>query len=207
MALRCVRVAWALMAMGAFGTAAMAADAARGEKLAYTCKGCHGIEDYKNTYPTYSVPKLKGQSATYLAIALKSYRDSERGHATMHSQAASMSDEDMADLAAYLGGEPVKAEQVTATGTPPQAAQLCVACHGNNGVGIVPEYPTLSGQHADYLARALHDYKNGTRKNPVMGGFMGQLTDENIAAVAEYYSRQAPGLSTTDRRKSFLSAK
>jgi cytochrome c553 len=63
------------------------ADAARGAKLAYTCHGCHGIPNYKNAYPVYSVPKLGGQHAGYLVVALKGYKAQERPHATMHAQA------------------------------------------------------------------------------------------------------------------------
>ena len=80
-------------------------DAAHGKTLAYTCLGCHGIPNYKNVYPTYSVPELRGQHAEYLVTALKSYRSGDRGHATMHAHASTLSDQDMQDVAAYLGGE------------------------------------------------------------------------------------------------------
>jgi hypothetical protein len=68
-----------------------AADDATGETLAYTCHGCHGIENYKNSFPVYSVPKLGGQHVAYLVVALKGYASQERPHATMHAQAASLS--------------------------------------------------------------------------------------------------------------------
>ena len=80
---------------------AAAADAARGEKLAYTCHGCHGIPNYRNAYPIYSVPKLGGQHANYLVVALKGYASGERAHPTMHSQAVGMSEQNMQDIAAY----------------------------------------------------------------------------------------------------------
>lgn len=67
-----------------------------------TCRGCHGIENYKNVYPTYRVPKLAGQNADYLVIALKAYRSGERSHPTMQSQAKTMSDQDMQDIAAFF---------------------------------------------------------------------------------------------------------
>jgi cytochrome c553 len=76
----------------------------RGHELAYTCQGCHSIPNYKNVYPTYSVPKLSGQRPEYLVAALKAYKSGERSHGTMHSQASSMSEQDMADIAAYLAG-------------------------------------------------------------------------------------------------------
>lgn len=79
-------------------------DAEAGRIKSETCFGCHGIEHYKNVYPTYRVPKLAGQSAEYLVIALKAYKSGERSHPTMISQASTMSEQDMADIAAYLAG-------------------------------------------------------------------------------------------------------
>jgi cytochrome c553 len=100
------RSAWLALSLTIAGLAmagqAAAADAARGEKLGYTCHGCHGIPDYKNAYPIYSVPKLGGQHAAYLVAALKGYASQERAHPTMHSHAVGMSGQDMQDVAAYL---------------------------------------------------------------------------------------------------------
>ncbi len=81
-------------------------NAEAGRIKADTCLGCHGIPKYNNAYPTYRVPKIGGQPAAYLALALKAYRNGERPHGTMHAQAASMSDEDIADIAAYLSTAP-----------------------------------------------------------------------------------------------------
>lgn len=77
-------------------------DATRGKGLAYTCRGCHGVEGYKNAYPSYHVPKLGGQSETYLHNALLEYRGNKRKHPTMQAQAQSFSEQDIADIAAYL---------------------------------------------------------------------------------------------------------
>ena len=82
--------------------AALKGDAARGKGLTYTCRGCHGITGYKNAYPSYHVPKLGGQSETYLNNALKEYRGGKRKHPTMQAQAESFSEQDIADIAAYL---------------------------------------------------------------------------------------------------------
>lgn len=73
-----------------------------GRQLAYTCQGCHGITGYKNAYPSFKVPKIGGQSAEYLAQALHEYRDGKRKHPTMRAQAESFSDQDIADIAAFL---------------------------------------------------------------------------------------------------------
>src|SRR6266702_6965323 len=79
----------------------------RGKALSYTCLGCHGVDGYKNAYPNYSVPELEGQHPEYLAAALKGYRDGDRAHLTMHSQAASLTDQDIADVVSYFAGKPL----------------------------------------------------------------------------------------------------
>ena len=79
-----------------------AGNAEAGRTLAYTCQGCHGITGYKNAYPSYRVPKIGGQSAEYLAQALHEYREGKRKHPTMQAQAQSFSDQDIADIAAFL---------------------------------------------------------------------------------------------------------
>ncbi|HEU0224434.1 MAG TPA: c-type cytochrome [Steroidobacteraceae bacterium] len=170
-------------------------DPARGQKLAYTCMGCHGIAHYKNAYPKYSVPKLGGQSADYIAAALASYQAGARWHPTMTGLASSLSEQDRADLGAYFAGFASLKPAAKPAGTAPAAAAACAACHGADGVGTLPENPTLAGQHADYLAQALNDYRSGRRKNPIMGTFAAQLTKEDIAAITAYFARQ-PGLTT-----------
>jgi cytochrome c553 len=170
-------------------------DAARGAKLAYTCMGCHGIEHYKNAYPKYSVPKLGGQSAAYIAAALANYQAGARWHPTMTGLASALSEQDRADLGAYFSGFASVKPAAQPAGTAPAAAATCAACHGADGVGTLPENPTLAGQHADYLAQALNDYRRGKRKNPIMSGFAAQLTPADIQAITAYFSRQ-PGLVT-----------
>jgi cytochrome c553 len=209
MPLSCRRALAALITtvvLGAGGAAGAAGDPGRGKELSYTCLGCHGIENYKNVYPTYSVPELVGQHPEYLIAALKEYRAGERSHATMHQQAASLSDQDILDIAVYFAGPVLKPGTTTVGTPPPKVAQLCVACHGKDGVGIMGDYPTLAGQHADYLARALQEYKKGDRKNAVMPTFMTGVTDAEVEEIAEYYSEQTPALKTEPRRVTILSA-
>lgn len=68
-------------------------------------------------------------------------------------------------------------------------AVVCQACHGADGnAGVDPQYPRLAGQYHDYLARALHEYKNGGRKNPIMAGFVATLSDADIQNVASYFA-------------------
>jgi len=214
MALRIpVAVSLALLALSAHVAQAQApapaGDAKRGQALAYTCNGCHAIPNYKNVYPTYSVPKLHNQRPEYLVAALKAYKSGERSHGTMHAQASSMNEQDMADIAAFLSGPNVLTESkndVPATARP-KASEVCLACHGTNGVGITADYPTLAGQHRDYIERALIDYKKGGRKNAIMAGMVATLTREDIEQLAAYYSSQSPSLETLPVRHSFLSSK
>ena len=81
-----------------------AGDAGNGKLLTYTCQGCHGISGYRNAYPHYHVPKIGGQSTQYLVNALTEYRKGTRRHPTMEAQAQSFSDQDIADIAAFLSG-------------------------------------------------------------------------------------------------------
>jgi cytochrome c553 len=83
-------------------------DAAAGKTKFYTCVGCHGIPNYGNIYPTYRVPKLGGQHPEYIISALNEYKSGARSHPTMHAQASTLSDQDMADIAAYLATAPEK---------------------------------------------------------------------------------------------------
>ena len=93
-----------LIALSGFAPWAYAeGDADAGRYKSETCLGCHGIEGYKNTYPTFRVPKLKGQHPAYIIMALKAYRAEQRDHGTMRSQASMLSDQDIEDIAAYIG--------------------------------------------------------------------------------------------------------
>ncbi|GFE78399.1 hypothetical protein GCM10011487_03990 [Steroidobacter agaridevorans] len=187
-----------LLAAVSLSSTASAGDAAKGKVLAYTCHGCHGVPDYKNAYPNYRVPKLGGQNEAYLVSALNAYAKGERPHPTMHAQAATLTDEEKADIAAFLsagGGIPNK----EVVGTPPPATQTCVACHGADGAKTVaPDYPKLAGQPADYLVHALKDYKSGKRKNPIMAGIISGVDEKDFEALAEFFSKQQ-AVCTTDQ--------
>ena len=172
-------------------------DAEQGAVIGYSCLGCHGIEGYRNAYPSYRVPKLGGQKAGYLEIALKGYRAGTRQHPTMEGQAASLSDQDIADVAAYLAS--IGGDTVAAGGTQGASfdkAAACTACHGQNGISVNAAWPTLAGQHEDYLAHALQQYRDGTRGDPVMGAQAALVAEEDVARLARYFSR-LEGLETT----------
>lgn len=99
-------VLWA--GLVAAGAVQAAGDIEAGREKAFTCTGCHSAPGLRNAYPGYTVPKLGGQHAEYLVIALKAYQSKERSHPTMQAHATTMSEQDMADIAAYfasLGAE------------------------------------------------------------------------------------------------------
>ena len=88
-------------------TKAPVGDPARGQDKTRMCEGCHGLDGYRTAYPVvYSVPRIGGQHPEYLAQALHEYRAGERSHPSMRAIAASLSDQDIADLAAYYGESP-----------------------------------------------------------------------------------------------------
>ena len=168
-----------------------------GATIGYSCLGCHGIEGYRNAYPSYRVPKLGGQKESYLVIALQGYRDGTREHPTMNAQAESLSDEEIQITAAFLatlGTETVAAGGSSGTSFSP--AQTCVACHGQNGISVSPGWPTLAGQHEEYLEHSLNQYRNGERKQTVMAQMAVGLSDADVKLLARYYAR-LEGLETT----------
>jgi cytochrome c553 len=130
-------------------------------------------------------------------MAIQGYRDGTREHTTMTAQASSMSDQDIEDVAAYLST--LGTETVAAGGSENasfEKAQTCVACHGQNGIGVSPTWPSLAGQHQDYLEQALHQYRDGTRSDPVMSQMAAGIAVEDVEVLARYFSR-LQGLETT----------
>lgn len=151
-------------------------DAARGATKAAMCIGCHGLVGYQATFPeVYKVPKISGQGAKYIVSSLTAYQKGDRKHPTMRGIAASLSEQDMADLGAYYeqhGKDGAAAAPAALAQPVPDALKdrmaACVACHGANfSAPIDPAYPRLAGQHADYLYAALKAYH--TDGNPNVG--------------------------------------
>jgi len=172
----------------------------RGAILADTCLGCHGVAGYRNGYPSYRVPKLGGQHEEYLYLGLQGYKSLSRAHPTMRAQAATLSEQDMRDIATYFASR-----GDLQNGPAPSGAQLargreksvvCAACHGETGISPSPSWPSLAGQHEDYLQEVIWQYKNGLRKDPVMVGQVVNLSADDIEDIAAYYSAQS-GLFTT----------
>jgi cytochrome c553 len=181
----------------------LAGDAERGAVIAQTCAGCHGIPGYYNAQPAYHVPRLGGQNADYVEVALQGYRRGTRGHDTMQAQASTLSDQDIADVAAYF--ESFEGEAQTGDTRASQAkieagrakAATCVACHGPEGVAAAPQWPTLAGQHENYLQIALERYKTGRRVDLVMNPLIAPLDEQSIEELAAFFAAQ-PHLYDTE---------
>lgn len=178
------------------------ADAKAGAALYESqCMSCHGPAG-ASVVPTQ--PILSGQHAEYLVLSLREYREQTRSHAVMMPLAATLSDIDIANVAAYLSAQtPVvagagdmdlakSAENIYRGGILADGIPACAACHGVTGAGLPPHYPLLSGQYAEYIAAAMRDYANGSRKNEVMQAIANKLTPEQIDALAAYISGLAP---------------
>lgn len=198
-------------------TAARAQDAAAGAKKAHMCIGCHGIPGYQSSFPeVHKVPMISGQGAGYIAAALAAYKKGERKHPTMRGIAASLSDADIADLAAYYEKHGVSAVKTVADKpAPAPSAQVtalltkgaCTSCHGANfSSPITPAYPKLAGQHPDYLAAALHAYATTGnpyigRGNAIMAGQVKAFQPAELKALAQYIGSLPGELHTVPEPK------
>ncbi|MFZ4481240.1 MAG: c-type cytochrome [Rhodoferax sp.] len=192
------------------------ADAKAGEKKIALCIGCHGISGYQASFPeVYKVPKISGQGARYIVSALTAYKKADRKHPTMRGIAAGLSDQDIADLAAYYEiqgrqdgvAAPGKAADGNAIATELVRKGACVSCHGDSfSKPIDPSYPKIAGQHADYLFVALKAYKTQDqstwgRGNPIMGGVAKQFSYAELKELANYVSSLPGELKTVPQNQ------
>lgn len=189
-------------------------DAKAAEQKIAMCIGCHGIKGYQASFPeVYKVPMISGQNAKYIVAALNAYKKGERKHPTMRGIADSLSEQDMADVAAYY-------EQHGKTDAQPGAPRAadakvaallqkgaCVSCHGDNfSKPVDPSYPKIAGQFQDYLFVALKSYKTENqatwgRSNGVMGGIAKQFTNAELKAMAQYIGSLDGDLKTIPQSK------
>lgn len=194
-----------LIAAGCFGLGATAVHAQQGaaeagQEKAATCAACHG-QDGNSVTPDW--PSLASQHADYTVRQLEAYRDGERADPGMQGFAATLSEQDMADIAAYYaeqtitprGADPAlveRAERIYRGGIPERGIAACIACHGPGGMGNpLAGYPRVSHQHAAYLAKTLRDYRSGQRRsdaplNQMMRNVAELLLDDEIDALASY---------------------
>jgi cytochrome c553 len=206
-----------LLALAGVVTSAQAQDAAKGEQKAAMCIGCHGIPGYQASFPEiHKVPMISGQNAKYLVASLAAYKKGERKHPTMRAIAASLSDADMADLAAHYekhGASSIKPVADTPAAQPSAevaallAKGACASCHGANySKPIDPSYPKIAGQHGDYLATALRAYAttgnpNVGRGNAIMAGQVKQFKPAELKAIAAYLGSLPGELRTVPQAK------
>ena len=171
-----------------------------GKDKAVSCGACHGA-DGNSVNPTW--PSLAGQSATYIVDQLKAFKKGSRSNVLMNAQVLSLSDEDMADVAAYFSEQPAapravadaslvdKGQALYRGGNKEEGTPACMACHGPNGAGNpAASYPSLSGQYAIYTTAQLKAYASGERKSDgatkVMRDIAKSLDDDDMVAVASY---------------------
>jgi cytochrome c553 len=205
----------ALAALSGLVGAAQAQDAKAGEKKIAMCIGCHGIPGYQSSFPeVHKVPMIAGQNAKYIVAALTGYQKGERRHPTMRGIAESLSEQDMADVAAFYEQQAGKVEvpDTPARQPNPQVAALlqkgaCVSCHGANfSKPIDGAYPKVAGQHSDYLFAALKAYQieknpNIGRANAIMQGQVKQFSHAELKELAQYIGSLPGQLKTVPESK------
>lgn len=192
-----------MLALALAGNSALAAttgNASTGKTKAAMCMGCHNILGYQASFPqVYKVPKIAGQNAKYMASALTAYQKGDRKHPTMQAIAASLTEQDMADLAAYYEQQGQSASKLVSKPAKPASPQVaalltkgnCATCHGADfNSPIDAAYPKLAGQHPDYLLATLKSYQHVSakvgRSNAIMAAQATPFTAPELALLANH---------------------
>lgn len=194
-------IAVLLIACGYIGPAeSQVGSPAAGQAKAVTCGACHGA-DGNSVTPEW--PSLAGQSEAYIVRQLQAYRDRERMDVGMQQFAATLSDQDMHDIAAFYAGQSLLpkgadpqlvglGEQIYRGGVPERGIAACIACHGPSGHGNpLAAYPRINNQHSAYLLSTLEAYASGQResdsdKNQMMRNVAELLLEDEMRALASY---------------------
>ena len=172
-------------------------DLAKGEaSFAGACAACHGADGNSGTPVN---PILAQQHPQYLVKQLQEFKSGKRANAVMSGMAATLSDEDMKNVAYWLHSKTAKpgfakdkelvalGERIYRGGIADRQVADCAGCHSPNGAGIPAQYPRLGGQHADYLSAQLTGFRDGLRKNNLqMSQVAAKLNDREIKAVSDY---------------------
>lgn len=206
--------------LGAMTSSAMAEDVkpgdpARAKSQIAMCIGCHGIPGYQASFPEiHKVPMISGQSAKYIISALTAYRAGDRKHPTMRGIAAPLSDQTIADIAAYYESSGKDLPGHAGSGAPatPEVQALltkgnCASCHGANlNKPIDPAYPKLAGQYPDYLYVALKAYHTTDnphigRNNAIMAPQAKLFTLPELKELASYIGSLSGDLKTVPQAK------
>lgn len=160
------------------------------------CAACHGADGNSTIVVN---PKLAQQHPEYLLKQLHDFKDDKRVDPVMKGFAMMLSEEEMANITAWLAKQPAKngfatdkelvvlGERIYRGGIPDRKIAACVSCHSPNGAGIPAQYPRLSGQHADYTTKQLNAFRDGSRGNNIqMRDVAVKLNDREVKAVADY---------------------
>jgi cbb3-type cytochrome c oxidase subunit III len=172
-------------------------DLAKGEAtFTAVCAACHGADGNSGS-PAY--PKLAQQHPDYLVKQLQEFKSGKRANAIMSGMAAALSDDDMKNVAAWVGSKESKpnfakekelvvlGERIYRGGIADRQIAACAGCHTPTGAGIPSQYPRLAGQHADYAVAQLTAFRDGVRKNSAqMTGVAAKMNDREIKAVSDY---------------------
>jgi DmsE family decaheme c-type cytochrome len=165
-------------------------DGSRSKAIA--CAGCHG-EGGNSGRP--GMPSLAGLDPKYLVLAMKAYVNGGRQHPLMKALLSGTGDTELNNIALYYARQVPARTQGQSVGDPlpgKAASDVCAGCHGAEGVSANPEWPSLAGQDAQYLADALKAYKNGSRSNEIMKGIAASLDERAAANLASYYASLRP---------------
>lgn len=160
------------------------------------CAACHA-PDGNSMIPVN--PKLAQQHPEYLIKQLQEFKAGKRANAIMNGMAAALSDDDMKNIAYWLGSKKATpgtaadkelialGERIYRGGILDRKVPACAGCHSPSGAGIPAQYPRLSGQYADYAAAQLIAFRDGVRANSLqMTQVAARLNDREIKALAEY---------------------
>ena len=180
------------------GPVQAAGDAKAGEARSAACLACHGPMG-NSVVPMW--PKLAGQHPEYLQKQLMDFKANNRANEQMTPMAMPLSDQDVADLAAYFAAQQQSpgaagadaaglGERLYRGGNAGSGVPACSGCHGPQGMGVgLAKFPRISGQHAQYLEQTLKHFRDGARKNDpnsMMRGVAARMTDQEITAVSQY---------------------
>ncbi len=163
-----------------------------GKAAAAGCSGCHGESGISKTPGT---PSLVGQDPKYLVSAISAYRGGQRKNDIMKAMVAPLTDASQSNIALFYALQKPARAQTAASGSAASGEAIaagCAGCHGGQGVSGNPTTPSLAGQDSQYIAAALHSYKDGSRSDVTMKGLASSLDDTAIKNLAAFYASLQP---------------
>jgi cytochrome c553 len=188
-----------LLCLGLIGAVQAAGDPAAGQAKTIVCGACHGVDGNSSVA---NFPKLAGQGERYLLKQMQDIKSGARPVVEMTGMLDPLSDQDMADIAAYYAAQKTiigaadptlveRGEDLFRGGKLAEGMPACIGCHSPDGSGIATAgYPHLGGQHADYTAKQLTAFREGERSNDgdsmIMRDIAAKLSNKDIEALSAY---------------------